>query len=501
MQSYQYIDNTGNTKTVQAATPELAIQSAPNIGKTSGVRLMSPAVVTSDTARDQVTSQKAKLDQNQTDRERQREQAKLEREQARQRKREQETQDREFSLAEGDTTTNQSQDPYLRSQLEVYEQQRIDIANQANAANERLMQLRANAQDPQTNYLLAQVQQMYDAKRQAQEDQNAQLMRATEVSTIRTGIARLAQARSASIMSAEEDAGLSRLMEIEQNRIQAEIKAIQAYQTGEMDIFRAQMQIFDNAAEQQRQVAKDMYTAVQTSLENARADAKATREAIKFEFDIQEKVADNMANVLLNSGMEIGEEELAQVAAEYGLDPNTLLAKVNEQRIQQNKDMLDIDYKQAQIRNIESTIAERMRKAGESSTGKLSEIVTIFGSQIQSGLDSGQSPSQIAQNIAIWADETGMKFNTSDYSQLVSFLETQTAVGSEDIMNESEPLVDDRPAGEKFGVSLKGGIQTVGQGAGYFMGPLISDLTGNQSSFDTDIRRFLEDMTTGLKSQ
>jgi hypothetical protein len=359
MQSYQYIDTAGKTQSVQAATPELAMQSAPNIAKNSGVQSISPAVVTSDTARTQVDTQSKDLQRRALERQLADAQALLDKKLREQQTQERSDKDREFALAgEGETRTT-NQDPLLNDRLSFLQQQQQDIANQANSLNERLMQLRANAQDPQTNYLLGQVQQMYDAKRAAQEDQNAQLMRATEVSTIRTGIARLAQARSASIMSAEEDAGLSRLMEIEQKRIQAEIAAIQAYESGEMEIFRAQMQIFDKAAEQQRQVAKDMYTAVQDSYKRSMDEAKETREAIKFEMDTQDRIAENMANVLLNSGMEIGEEELAQVAAEYGLDPNTLLAKMNEQRVEMNKAELGLRLTEAQIANQWSTINKR----------------------------------------------------------------------------------------------------------------------------------------------
>ena len=393
MQSYQYIDTSGKQQTVQAATPELATQSAPNIAKNSGV-MLSPAVVTSDTARDQVTTQSKDLERRALERQLAEAQALLDKKLKDQQTQERRDKDREFSLAEGDTSTQpKNQDPLLNDRLSFLQQQYEDIQRQSQALNDRLMQIRANAQDPETNYLLGQVQQMYDAKRQAQEEQNAQLMRATEVSTIRTGIARLAQARSASIMSGEEDAGLSRLMEIEQKRIQAEIAAIQAYETGEMEIFRAQMKIFENAAEQQRQIAKDMYTAVQDSYKRSMEEAKETREAIKFEFDMQEKVADNMANVLLNSGMDIGEEELAQVAAEYGLDPNTLLAKMNEQRVEMNKEQLGIRLTEAQIANQWSTINKR----NSDSTKESQFTVDLTPTQRRDLIGAGLSTSQIKQ--------------------------------------------------------------------------------------------------------
>jgi hypothetical protein len=442
MQEYQYIDNKGNTQTVRAASPELAMQSAPGISKTSGVRRLpvSPAVVTSDSARKEVEDQKTQLDQNRTDRQRREEERKQQKEQERQQRQEQRDKDREFSLVSGDTQTQtEDQDPLLTDRLNFLQNQAIQIDNQAEQLNDRLQQIRVNAQDPGVNYLLGQVQALYTAKIEAQKQQNEQLMRATEVTTIRTGIARLAQSRAISIMSAEEDAGLSRLNEIEQQRIDAEIKAIQAYQNDEMDIFREQMKIFDNAAEQQRQVAKDMYTAVADSYKRAREEAEETRAAIKFEFDMQEKVADNMANVLINSGQDIGPEELAQVAADYGLDPNTLLAKINEQRIQQNKDLLDIEYKRSQIAKNYDDLS------GSGSGANVAGMLTLFENTINSGLEQGQTPAQIIDSVRIMNEEAfNYDYSTADFEALRSYLDTATAVGSEELMQEEQANMTDQ---------------------------------------------------------
>jgi len=146
---------------------------------------VSPAVVTSDSARDTVTEQRDQLEQTGIRREdelrkmgydtaewqKEREAAKLA----------EEDRDLTRQTLEGEQP---EEDPMLSDYLSVLKNQQDQIAAEARAQQDRLNQIRIDSQDPAVNHLLRRVQAEYEAKAKAQQEQNEQLMRATEVSTI-----------------------------------------------------------------------------------------------------------------------------------------------------------------------------------------------------------------------------------------------------------------------------------------------------------------------------
>jgi len=285
-------------------------------------------------------------------------------------------------------------------------------------------------------------------------------------------------------MSAEESAGLSRMEELANQKLQAEIAAMQAFETGEFQIFSAQMEIMNNAADQQRQVAKDMYTAVQKSKEDAIAQARETREAIKFEFDMQEKTADNIATVLVDSAEEITPEMLQEVANDYGMDPNTLLAKIRNVEVERRKQELDIEYQQARIADIYQGMS------GGDTANTVGQLLNIFGPNIEEGLAAGKQPGSIAQEISLWAQETGMKFDAKDYSALVDVINTYASAGSEELAEEAT-LPDDRGAGFAVGSFAKSAVGGI-QGAGRY-------LTDIGTPEDRTLYRDLFNFSTGVQ--
>jgi hypothetical protein len=117
-----------------------------------------------------------------------------------------------------------------------------------------------------------------------------------------------------------------------------------------------------------------------------------------------------------------------------------LLARVNEQRIQQNKDMLDIDLKRAQLSKINQDISE---SGGAGSRARVGQMISIFGDTIESMRAEGMTPGQIAEELAMTNKEfTGLKFDTEDYAALSDYLSLTSAVGSEDVLNQDTTQVN-----------------------------------------------------------
>jgi len=399
-------------------SPDTTLQT---IAQPGDIPKVSSTVVTTEPAKNLVTTQSSTLNNNiLTEQQRI---ANLEK----QRLAEQQAQDQRKSTnretedlkAADDRESGIKMDPYLEFAVRTERETQDRLDNQLREYNAALDRIAREAQDPAINSLLSSVQSTFARRADEMKQLNSELTRATHISTIRTGLSRFAQFRAGSIIEAEEDRGIKRLQELDRQKLEAEAAAIQAYQDGQFKAFNEKMKFLDNINKEKTKAAQDLLTANLEADKRASEAIKAARGEIKFAQAQEDRIisglASNLATMLDMNDIASNNQLLGQVAAEYGIDPNLLMAAVRDSQIKQKKDELSIASSTASLQRTRQLISNSAKE-----DKSINDIINIFGDFMIAELSSGTDPDGLLQNIAANAESLGIKLNTSQYSQLKS---------------------------------------------------------------------------------
>lgn len=212
--------------------------------------------------------------------------------------------------------------------------------------------------------LVGGIKQTYGARIEKMEDSNNRLLKLKEALGIRQGRERYSPVLQAGILTDEEMTGHERVMEIEGQMLSAVAEANAAKETGDYARLNDLYDRIDaRTAEMNEQIQSNFDNAVKRNQEIEKA-LKAERDEVQSQFDRaldrSEKVAPAVAEALESFATD--EERSAFLEAystKTGIPMDILAGVASEATMQRKKDSLDLTKKQADIRNVENTIADR----------------------------------------------------------------------------------------------------------------------------------------------
>lgn len=243
------------------------------------------------------------------------------------------------------TTESKQYSPEAEQYKNVLDQNYKTAKSEYDYATARFNEIARDADDAQKN-LIAAINTSYQVRLDQMETVNEAALNSQQLLGARSGRSRYAPELQRQILSAEERNGIRRLTEIEAERLTLISQAQTAATQEDLLILNNRMEKLSGLRDEQQKTVLEMYSLART--EETRAQQRAT-----FEIDLMTKMqtydqtqaefereeveynanylAQNLLNVLEDGTIESPTpEEIVAISTDYGIDPNILLAKVNQ---------------------------------------------------------------------------------------------------------------------------------------------------------------------------
>lgn len=291
MAKYEYVDSQGGLKTVEAATPELAIQTAPGIAKTSGVALVQDAQkieAANSAAADAATKNKKK----------------------------------NKVTSSSDSVVNDERNITATVNGLSAPDPQYDAAKKASEEYRKVLEERAKALDAQLKSDVSGIESQFnDAKVKALDEQGRETAQ-TNVALTRTGGYLGTQISAVGVlnnMATQHRAEIASL----------ESKKAQAIQAAKNAIRDKQFQVASALAQEAKDLAKTIYDRGQSFFDNTLKVMGEQRAVEKHSFDRADRTAITLYEDIQGMDEEKAREYIFGAAKDMGIDPNILAGSVN----------------------------------------------------------------------------------------------------------------------------------------------------------------------------
>lgn len=216
-------------------------------------------------------------------------------------------------------------------QLNYLMREQMDYLTNVYDAQIKNLDQYAQTLDDQHTALVRNIQETYDTRRQQQIQENTQRMGGQRVAGIRSGRTRYAPEMQEMIMSEQERANMTALLEIDREERGAIFEANQAFNEGNFKLFAQKMETIEGLEKMKMNTVQEMYNNVMEYEQFRLQEQQAARQARKEEFDMAVNQAELYAPMILRRMTGDPDKDQALIesyARQLGVDSQMLQGQV-----------------------------------------------------------------------------------------------------------------------------------------------------------------------------